>query len=302
MQVILPWPELAPRVAALVGDIDVEVWTERSPQLPAGSLLCLPHPAMPWQLAALASSTGLLGLQVLSSGVDHLRGCVPVGVPVFRAPHFRGAATAELGVTLILMSVLGAAQWGPVKGEGKWLWLPPAGRLRGLQVLVLGRGEVGAGIQRAMSALGARVVVLGWAPVGIGRAALAKEVTTADVVVLALPLTADTWHLFDETMLDAVKAGALLVNVARGGLVDTPALVARLMAGQISAALDVVDPEPLPVGHPLWSCPNLILSPHVGGNVSISEEALAAFIAEQAVALHDGLAPRYRVEALFYDW
>jgi phosphoglycerate dehydrogenase-like enzyme len=85
-------------------------------------------------------------------------------------------------------------------------------------------------------------------------------------VVLILPSTAETYHLIGARQFALMRQGALLVNAARGPIVDTNALVDALNAGRIRAAVDVTDPEPLPDGHPLWSCPNLLLTPHVGGS------------------------------------
>ena len=87
-------------------------------------------------------------------------------------------------------------------------------------------------------------------------------------MVLAVPLTEDTTGLVDEAFLSRMRDGALLVNVARGPVVDTEALVRHVAMGRIRAALDVTDPEPLPAGHPLWTLPGVLVSPHVGGNTS----------------------------------
>src|SRR5262249_13595059 len=89
-----------------------------------------------------------------------------------------------------------------------------------------------------------------------------------DVVILTVPLTAQTRGLADQAFLARMRDGALLVNVARGGVVDTRALLAELTSGRLRAALDVTDPEPPPADHPLWTVPNLLLSPHVGGNTT----------------------------------
>ena len=88
----------------------------------------------------------------------------------------------------------------------------------------------------------------------------------AEVVILILPSTAESYHLIGARQLSLMRQGALLVNAARGPIVDTDALVESLNAGHIRAALDVTDPEPLPDGHPLWSCPNLLITPHVAGS------------------------------------
>jgi phosphoglycerate dehydrogenase-like enzyme len=89
---------------------------------------------------------------------------------------------------------------------------------------------------------------------------------TFDVIILIVPLNNDSYHLMNAKRLAAMKDGAALVNVARGAVVDTDALITELNTGRITAGLDVTDPEPLPVGHPLWSAANVIITPHVGGD------------------------------------
>jgi phosphoglycerate dehydrogenase-like enzyme len=114
----------------------------------------------------------------------------------------------------------------------------------------------------------------------------------ADVVVLIVPGTGETRHLVDAEFLGRMKAGALLVNMARGSVVDHDALAAALHDGRVHAALDVTDPEPLPDGHPLWSAPNLLVSPHVGGDSSamwprayrVVREQLARYAAGEELA------------------
>jgi phosphoglycerate dehydrogenase-like enzyme len=105
-----------------------------------------------------------------------------------------------------------------------------------------------------------------------------------DVVILTVPLTDATRGLVDATFLAALPDGALVVNVARGAVVDTDALAAELARGRLLAAADVIDPEPLPPGHPLWSEPRLLLTPHVGGASSAFEP--------RAIALLRGLIER----------
>jgi phosphoglycerate dehydrogenase-like enzyme len=104
---------------------------------------------------------------------------------------------------------------------------------------------------------------------------------TADVVVLIVPGTDETAGLFDADMLGHLKDGALLVNLARGAVVDTDALLAELQSRRIHAALDVVDPEPLPADHPLWRAPQLLITPHVGGNSSAMEPRAHTLVREQ---------------------
>jgi phosphoglycerate dehydrogenase-like enzyme len=110
---------------------------------------------------------------------------------------------------------------------------------------------------------------------------LAELLPRADVVVLTVPMTDETVGLVDASFLAAMRDGALLVNVARGPVVVTDALLAELETGRLLAALDVTDPEPLPPAHPLWAAPGLLLSPHVGGNTSAFLPRARRLVAEQ---------------------
>jgi phosphoglycerate dehydrogenase-like enzyme len=103
----------------------------------------------------------------------------------------------------------------------------------------------------------------------------------ADVVILIVPVTPDTTGMVDAGFLAAMKDGALLVNAARGVVVDTDALLTELTRGRLRAALDVTDPEPLPAGHPLWTAPGLLLTPHVAGAVPETNARAAAAVVEQ---------------------
>jgi phosphoglycerate dehydrogenase-like enzyme len=113
----------------------------------------------------------------------------------------------------------------------------------------------------------------------------------AHIVILILPHTAESHHLIGARQFALMQQGALLVNAARGPIVDTNALVEALQSGRIRAAIDVTDPEPLPDGHPLWSCPNLLITPHVGGSgpqfapraIQIAREELRRYMAGEAL-------------------
>jgi phosphoglycerate dehydrogenase-like enzyme len=137
-------------------------------------------------------------------------------------------------------------------------------------VLIVGYGSIGAAVETRLRPFECDVLrVARRARDGVaGFGELPTLVDWADVVVLTVPLTDQTRGLVDATFLARMRDGAVLVNVSRGAVVDTDALLAELFAGRIGAALDVTDPEPPPAGHPLWSAPNLILTPHVGGNTS----------------------------------
>ena len=117
-----------------------------------------------------------------------------------------------------------------------------------------------------------------------------------DAAVIVIPLTDDTRGLVDARFLAAMPDGALLVNAARGPVVDTDALVRELQTGRLRAAVDVTDPEPLPADHPLWTAPGLLLTPHVGGSVPGGMDRAFRVAVEQISAFARGDAPPNLVE------
>jgi phosphoglycerate dehydrogenase-like enzyme len=121
-----------------------------------------------------------------------------------------------------------------------------------------------------------------------GTDELPRLLPEADVVVLIVPVTPQTRGMVDARFLAAMKDGALLVNAARGVVVDTDALLAELSSGRLRAALDVTDPEPLPEGHPLWSAPGVLITPHVAGDVPGTNERAAATVTAQLRRVLDG--------------
>src|SRR5699024_4574015 len=144
-----------------------------------------------------------------------------------------------------------------------WRWLQRPS-LADRTVIVLGHGGVGRETARRLAAFDVDLVRVAShardddAGRIHGVDELPELLPRADVVVLAVRLSRDTYRLVDDAFLTSMRDGALLVNVARGKVVDTDALVAHLQAGRIRAALDVTDPEPLPPGHPLWSAPGAL--------------------------------------------
>jgi phosphoglycerate dehydrogenase-like enzyme len=141
--------------------------------------------------------------------------------------------------------------------------------LTGKKVLLVGHGAIGQEIERMLAPFHVELVRVARTartqPLVHPVRELDSLLPQAEIVILILPLTAESHHLIGRDQLALMRQGALLVNAARGPVVDTDALVEALQAGHIRAALDVTDPEPLPEDHPLWSCPNLLLTPHVAG-------------------------------------
>lgn len=228
-----------------------------------------PYLMTPAVADVLPRMTRLRVVQTLSAGVDNLRGRVPPGVTLCNGRGIHDASTAELALTLTLASLRGIPEF--VRAHDRHAWTferRPA--LADKRVLLVGYGAVGAAAEARLLPFEVDVVrVARTARGGVHPiAALPDLLPEADVVVLVVPLTSETRGLVDAGFLGRMKEGALLVNVARGPVVVTEDLVAALHAGRIRAAVDVVDPEPLPPGHPLWTAPNLLISPHVGGATS----------------------------------
>lgn len=216
-------------------------------------------------------------IQTMTAGVDHVTPALSTLAPGVRLCNARGvhdASTAELALTLILASLRGVPDF--VRNQERELWLTttrPA--LADRTVLIVGYGSIGSAIEERLIPFEvARVdrVARSERQVERGLVRTLRELPEllpqADVVVLATPLTEQTRHLVDASFLGQMKDGALLVNIARGGVVDTDALLAELRTERLRAALDVTDPEPPPPGHPLWHAPGLLLSPHSGGPTS----------------------------------
>jgi phosphoglycerate dehydrogenase-like enzyme len=160
-------------------------------------------------------------------------------------------------------------------------------------VLIVGYGSIGAAIERRLIPFDVSVLRVarrgrdGVAPVE----RLPELLPKADIVVVIVPLTTATTGLVDAEFLSAMADGALLVNAARGPVVDTDALLAELRKERLRAVLDVTDPEPLPEGHPLWSAPGLLLTPHVGGSVPGGMRRAFRIVAEQLAAFVQGKEP-----------
>ena len=221
-------------------------------------------------------------VQTMTAGVDHIRPLVPEGVVLCNGRGIHDASTAELAMTLMLASLRGIPRFVRAQDEHRWdHGMLPA--LADKTVLIVGYGAIGAALERRLTGFEADVLrVARRARDGVaGFEELPGLVPQADVVVLIVPLTAETRGMVDADFLGRMRDGALLVNVARGGVVDTDALVKELHSGRITAALDVTDPEPLPADHPLWGAPGVLITPHVGGATSAMSPRAFAIVGEQ---------------------
>ena len=227
-------------------------------------------------LDALPGMTGLRLVQALESGVEWLLPHVPEGVPLCNSRGAHDAAVAEwvVGVLLAMQRQLPEhlqaqqrAQWRDVVTRGQWA-SPYAGDLEGSAVLIVGFGSIGAAVERRLEPFGVEIsrVAQRGRPGVHAASELPWLIPAADIVVLLVPLTAETEGMIGADLLGAMKPGALLVNAGRGRLVDQEALTEALYEERIRAALDVTDPEPLPAESRLWQAPNLLLTPHMAGD------------------------------------
>lgn len=252
------------------------------------------------RLAQLAGTDARL-VQWQSIGYNGAAKYLPEGMPLANATTVHETSTAELAVGLTIAAQRGIQQFVRDGDAGTWNTTSfPS--LADRRVLLVGYGGVSKAIEARLqgfevhltrlartarddqNAAGDTVHVRGFADL---HACLAK----ADVVILGVPLTPETKALIDAAALAAMPDGALLVNVARGPVVDTDALVTELQRGRLRAALDVTDPEPLPEDHPLWSCPGTLITPHVGGDSSAMLPRMVALIRRQIGHLQRGEAP-----------
>lgn len=240
--------------------------------------------------AVLPQMTNLQVIQALSAGVDHLRPVLPDGVTLCTGRGIHDAATAEMTVALALASLRGIPTF--VRAQSEHRWAPEFRQaLADKRVLIIGAGAIGAAIEARLLPFEVEVVKVARSARGDvhGFDEIPELLGTADVVVLVVPLTEQTRGMVDDAFLSRMKDDSLLINVARGPVVDNHALLNHL--GRIHAALDVVDPEPLPADDPLWQAPNLLITPHVAGGTSamhpramrLVREQLARFVAGEGL-------------------
>lgn len=288
-RVLLPWPP--GEVGGLPEGWTAVVWDGTGDPPGAGPLGTVEFFVIPYAFTGAARPLldrmpRLRVVQSLSAGVDDLAPHVPDGVTLCNARGVHDASTAELAVALVLASLRGIPDFAAAQRTGTWSGgLRPA--LAGRTVLVVGHGSVGAAVEARLAPFECGIVRVARTaregPGGPVHAAgdLPGLLGAVDVVVLTVPLTARTRGLVDAEFLARMKDDALLVNVARGPVVDTGALVHELRAGRLRAALDVTDPEPLPPGHPLWSAPNVLITPHAGGNTTAFPPRARALVRAQ---------------------
>lgn len=248
---------------------------------------------------------GVKVIQVPWAGVDTLLNLgFPSDVTLCDARGVHDIPTAEWALTAILAVQKCLPFFMDMQRQGKWaagqqaqqsdaatgpvatkIKNPPAPirDLAGSTVLIVGYGSIGHAVEKRLAGFGVEFLrVARNEREGVSSITRLDDLLPlADIVVLTAPLTSETWHMMNEQRIAKMKSGAMLVNAARGPLVETEALLLALQERRIRAALDVVEPEPLPPGHPLWSAPNLVLTPHVAGDSDHFMERAFRLISEQ---------------------
>lgn len=277
------WRELWPAGEA---PVDVRVWDMTSAPPVDPVLVVLPYIGASAVLDRLAELPSLRVVQTLTAGYENVLPYVPDGVALATAAGVHDSSTAELAVGLAIAALRGFPDFVRAAERGAWeSGTRPA--LADRRVLLVGTGGVGSAVAERLAPFEVEITRVGTRARDDDRGHVhaAEDVPSLlprhDVVVLTIPLTDATRGMVDAGFLAAMPEGALLVNVSRGPVVVTDALVAELEAGRLLAALDVTDPEPLPPGHPLWHAPNVLISPHVGGDTTAFPPRARALLKDQ---------------------
>jgi len=276
-------------------DVDIDVWIPDP--YPTRAQRIVPH------------LHGVKLVLSLMAGTEWIPGAMGPHVTICNARGAHNISTAECTLTLILSSLKYIPLYQQMQRAGEWKLrfeapthyaritgdaephYPPImhEELTGKRVLLVGYGSIGKEIERMLVPFCVEWTRVARNPRSEPKVHAVSELDgllpAAEIVILILPSTAESRHLIDARRLALMQQGALLVNAARGPIVDTDALVDALNAGRIRAALDVTDPEPLPDGHPLWKCPNLLITPHIGGSTPM--------FAPRAVKTAEGELRRY---------
>ncbi|KGN37038.1 2-hydroxyacid dehydrogenase [Knoellia subterranea] len=305
--VVVSFPDAVLRDA--VGDvagIEPVLWDPGTGPAPDDRIevVVAPYLGAAHKLAPVADLPNLRLVQLQSAGFDGVLEVVPEHVAVANAAGVYDAVTAELAIGLTIASLRGIPDAVRRGDEARWEALGRRTSLVGKRVLVVGYGSVGTAIARRFNAFEVDLTVMASkARAGDdlvdtvhGIDELAELLPHQDVVVVIVPLNPSTSGLVDDAFLSAMPDGALLVNVARGQVADTDALVKH--AGRLRIALDVTDPEPLPDGHPLWTAPDVLITPHAGGNTDALVPMMAALLREQLTGLAAGDSPHHLVRPI----
>ena len=287
-RVLVPWDTVSAGLASVAAGagLTVDVFSGDAPaeeDLDDVVFFTVPYDR-PFGLEPVKRLANVKVVQALTAGYDELLALVPETVSLCNARGLHDAGTAEHALGLILAAQRELPRW--VRAQDKRAWEHAHTRsLAGSRVLIVGYGSIGAALDARLVACEADTIRVARRPRPAERVAgtddLDHLLPGADVVVLLTPLSPQTRGLLDARRLALLPDGALVVNVGRGPVLDTAAILAETTSGRLRAALDVTDPEPLPADHPLWESPNVLITPHVAGGAADFYPKAAAFVSAQ---------------------
>jgi phosphoglycerate dehydrogenase-like enzyme len=296
LTVSLPDPSLRAVLGTLPEGVELIEWDMSGPS-PRDSIDIVVPPFIFGSdvLKQLANVTTRL-IQSPMLGYDGVEALLPPGRVYANAASVHETSTAELTLALILAAQRGIPDFVRNAEQGRWVreWKES---LADRNVLLIGYGGVGKAIEARLAPFEVNLT-------RVARSARSDEhgqvhainsldelLPLADIVIVVVPLSEDTTRLVDDAFLSKMRDGALLVNVARGLVADTEALLAHASSGRLRLALDVTDPEPLPDDHPLFALPNFLISPHIGGATSAAAPRMARLLQAQIERMLAGEEP-----------
>ena len=292
----LPWEDPETFLGGLPAGFDVDFFdgAERPASLAEVEFYVPGYMGGDQVIQVVRDMPNLKVVQTQTAGFEQVVPHLAEGVTLCNARGVHDASTAELAVGLILASYRRLPR--AVRNQAQEVW--PSSytelddSLADRTVMILGYGSIGEALERRLTGFECEIIRVARRPrEGVHPITdLPGLLPRADVVVVLTPATAETRGMVDAKFLAQLKDGALLVNVARGVVVDTDALLAELTMERISAALDVTHPEPLPAGHPLWSAPNVLINPHRGGASTAFEPRVARLVRAQLKRYANGEA------------
>ena len=239
-------------------------------------------PALAW----IPKLPNLQIVQLLNAGYDDAISYLRPGLALCNARGVHDYSTAELALSLMLAKLRLIPEFSANQNLGKWEH-KTTGSVADKTVAIVGYGSIGKTFESLIQNF--PITILRFAQTSrenvIAISEINKYLPEIDVVVLIVPLTETTKHLFNKERFELMKKGSLIINVARGGVVNTDDLLAALRSGHILAAVDVTDPEPLPSDHPLWKEKNILIVPHVGGDSASFEPRARKLVSEQLLRI-----------------
>ena len=264
--------------------MSLRIWTQWDElEVPAGFEKLSPGN---FPLDSSDQMTNLKYLQMPNAGYEDALPYVRTGITLCNARGVHDASTAELAVGLAIAARRGFSDFAVAQQNGVWAHRRYQS-LNDSKIAIVGAGSIGNTLAKYLSIYDVEITTYSRSGNNGSKkmSDFDRDINQFDIIFLILPLNEDSKNLMNSERLRAMKFGAALVNVARGAIVNTDVLVDMLNSGHISAGLDVTDPEPLPVGHPLWSAKNCVITPHVGGDSTAFDSRCKKLVEEQLIRL-----------------